>query len=154
MMMTNVTDEMVRERAYYIWEREGRPQGREAEHWHAAMEELTSEAAPVDLAVAVAQNGTVAETDPSPAVPANGAGAAVDAAPAEPRNETRKAAPRKVASAAKPSRKGRIKAIVAKAKDALDGETGAEAPPKPAEKKRKRPAKADTDAGTRSPQRS
>jgi hypothetical protein len=34
----------VRERAYYIWEREGRPQGRELQHWQAALRELTLEA--------------------------------------------------------------------------------------------------------------
>ncbi len=26
----------VRERAYFLWEREGRPEGRAAEHWQAA----------------------------------------------------------------------------------------------------------------------
>jgi hypothetical protein len=30
----------VRERAYFIWEREGRPEGRAADHWrHAAIED-------------------------------------------------------------------------------------------------------------------
>lgn len=38
-------DEKIRQRAYEIWEREGRPEGREAEHWHKAAEELGASAA-------------------------------------------------------------------------------------------------------------
>jgi hypothetical protein len=46
-MMTTIANEgQVRERAYYIWEREGRPQGRELQHWQAALRELTLEANP------------------------------------------------------------------------------------------------------------
>ncbi len=26
----------IRERAYFLWERDGRPEGRATEHWHAA----------------------------------------------------------------------------------------------------------------------
>lgn len=32
---------MIEKRAYEIWEAEGRPQGREADHWAAAERELT-----------------------------------------------------------------------------------------------------------------
>jgi Tfp pilus assembly protein FimV len=39
-MMTNVNEKMVRERAYYIWEREGRPAGKELDHWQTALIEL------------------------------------------------------------------------------------------------------------------
>ena len=42
-MMTIDNEGKVRERAYYIWEREGRPQGRELQHWQAALRELTLE---------------------------------------------------------------------------------------------------------------
>ena len=42
--MMTITEAAVRERAYYIWEREGRPQGRELQHWQAAVRELTLEA--------------------------------------------------------------------------------------------------------------
>jgi hypothetical protein len=35
-------DERIRQRAYEIWEREGRPEGREAEHWRMAVEELAA----------------------------------------------------------------------------------------------------------------
>jgi hypothetical protein len=34
------TDEQIRTRAYYIWEAEGRPQGRDWEYWLKAKEEL------------------------------------------------------------------------------------------------------------------
>jgi Protein of unknown function (DUF2934) len=42
--MMTITEAAVRERAYYIWEREGRPQGRELQHWQAAVRELSLEA--------------------------------------------------------------------------------------------------------------
>src|SRR5208282_4499721 len=45
MMTTNADEQKVRERAYHIWEREGRPQGREAEHWEKALRELAMEGA-------------------------------------------------------------------------------------------------------------
>jgi hypothetical protein len=37
--------DMVRERAHLIWEREGRPHGRESEHWAQAEHEIDNEAA-------------------------------------------------------------------------------------------------------------
>jgi hypothetical protein len=43
-MMRIDNEAAVRERAYYIWEREGRPQGRELQHWQAAVRELSLEA--------------------------------------------------------------------------------------------------------------
>lgn len=36
-------DERIRRRAYEIWEREGRPDGREAEHWRMARDEIATE---------------------------------------------------------------------------------------------------------------
>ncbi|HCJ29065.1 MAG TPA: DUF2934 domain-containing protein [Pseudomonas sp.] len=33
-------DERIRERAHQIWEAEGRPEGREAEHWARARDEI------------------------------------------------------------------------------------------------------------------
>ncbi|QCN96834.1 MULTISPECIES: DUF2934 domain-containing protein [Azospirillum] len=55
----------IRHRAYEIWEREGRPEGRRAEHWERACRELRDEderakeegAAPRDLARASADSG-------------------------------------------------------------------------------------------------
>jgi hypothetical protein len=45
--MTNPKDhqERLRQRAYELWEREGRPHGREAEHWKQAEAELGKAAA-------------------------------------------------------------------------------------------------------------
>ncbi|HLI12554.1 MAG TPA: DUF2934 domain-containing protein [Alphaproteobacteria bacterium] len=36
-------EEKIRERAYQIWEREGRPHGRDGLHWQKAEEEIASE---------------------------------------------------------------------------------------------------------------
>ena len=36
-------ESLIRERAKAIWEREGRPEGREQEHWDKAIEELKAE---------------------------------------------------------------------------------------------------------------
>lgn len=41
-------DDQIRRRAYQIWEREGRPEGREADHWRMAVEELSAQRAAVD----------------------------------------------------------------------------------------------------------
>jgi hypothetical protein len=37
-----VTDETIRVHAYHLWEREGRPHGRDQEYWHRAATELGS----------------------------------------------------------------------------------------------------------------
>ncbi|WP_353860736.1 DUF2934 domain-containing protein [Azospirillum formosense] len=55
----------IRHRAYAIWEQEGRPEGRRAEHWERACRELQEEderakekgAEPRDLAQASADTG-------------------------------------------------------------------------------------------------
>ncbi|WP_209768506.1 DUF2934 domain-containing protein [Azospirillum rugosum] len=36
-------DRLIRERAYLIWEREGRPEGRADAHWFQALRELQAE---------------------------------------------------------------------------------------------------------------
>lgn len=36
-------EERIRRRAYEIWEREGRPDGRDADHWRQAREEVLSD---------------------------------------------------------------------------------------------------------------
>jgi hypothetical protein len=36
-------EQRIRERAYYIWEREGHPVGRADAHWHAAKLELSTQ---------------------------------------------------------------------------------------------------------------
>jgi hypothetical protein len=42
-MAGGISEEAIRERAYRIWEREGRPQGRDQTHWLRAKDELESE---------------------------------------------------------------------------------------------------------------
>ena len=41
--MTTDLDEQIRRRAYEIWETQGRPHGRDEEHWQRAREEIGSE---------------------------------------------------------------------------------------------------------------
>ena len=43
--MGEISELTIRERAYQIWEREGRPHGRDFEHWVQAQVELVAEAA-------------------------------------------------------------------------------------------------------------
>ena len=38
MSKSSTYDERVRTRAYHLWEKAGRPQGRDSEFWHQAME--------------------------------------------------------------------------------------------------------------------
>lgn len=38
-------DQRIKERAHQIWESEGRPEGREHEHWQRARREIETEAA-------------------------------------------------------------------------------------------------------------
>lgn len=45
-----LSEQAVRERAYYIWEREGRPHGRDHEHWAMAERELFTAGMPSDVA--------------------------------------------------------------------------------------------------------
>jgi hypothetical protein len=53
-------EQRIRERAYQIWEREGKPQGRDAQHWQQAAAEVEAEAA-----VSVG----MADADPPPEEP-------------------------------------------------------------------------------------
>src|SRR4051812_18168837 len=46
--MPSEQTEKVRRRAYEIWEREGRPDGREAEHWRMGVMEIEREASGAD----------------------------------------------------------------------------------------------------------
>jgi hypothetical protein len=41
--MDSETERRIRERAYGIWQREGRPHGRAAEHWQQAVAEIEAE---------------------------------------------------------------------------------------------------------------
>lgn len=65
----------IRERAYEIWVREGRPHGRDAEHWQKAEAEIAAESGPADHAAAGSKPGTEAATAPTapPSVPSSNA---------------------------------------------------------------------------------
>ena len=39
---TDIAEESVRTAAYYIWEKEGRPDGEDLRHWYLAIAELSS----------------------------------------------------------------------------------------------------------------
>jgi hypothetical protein len=41
--MAYPTDEQIRERAYRIWEKFGKPEGRDEDFWHLAEQELLNE---------------------------------------------------------------------------------------------------------------
>jgi hypothetical protein len=40
-------DLWIRERAYWLWEEEGRPDGRELDHWYRASHEIAGQAAAI-----------------------------------------------------------------------------------------------------------
>jgi hypothetical protein len=42
-VMANPTDEQIRARAHELWEKAGKPEGREDEFWHLAEQELLNE---------------------------------------------------------------------------------------------------------------
>jgi hypothetical protein len=58
-----VPEVSIRERAYAIWEQEGRPEGRELDHWIRAIREVAEpfapSATPVKLAAPVAEKRMV-----------------------------------------------------------------------------------------------
>lgn len=58
----------IRERAYAIWEQEGRPAGREHQHWYQAACEM-GDSAPISLPgkKAAARSGTAAKSRPAKA---------------------------------------------------------------------------------------
>lgn len=44
--MADDRDELIRQRAYRLWEQQGRPHGRHEEHWHQASQEVGDELFP------------------------------------------------------------------------------------------------------------
>ena len=64
-------EKLVREKAYELWERAGRPDGRNDEFWHAAKQELETELAAVEEVGQsldpAAEAPPVAEGKPAPA---------------------------------------------------------------------------------------
>ena len=43
--VSDLLEERIRERAYYIWEANGRPSGRDKEFWHQACEAMATDPA-------------------------------------------------------------------------------------------------------------
>ena len=62
-MKMNDLEERIRERAYQIWEKEGRVHGRDEQHWHTAKLELTSALATPSATVI----GALEDADAAPA---------------------------------------------------------------------------------------
>jgi hypothetical protein len=68
-------EQRIRERAYDIWERDGRADGRAEEHWHAAKLELTGtrQSASSEEAIAVPAKPKGRRKAPAPVEAAKGA---------------------------------------------------------------------------------
>jgi hypothetical protein len=67
-MATIVSEALIAQRAYAIWEKQGRPHGRDREHWSQACEELNGRAVVSGKKVRKAPRAMVAESAPkSPA---------------------------------------------------------------------------------------
>lgn len=72
--MPGIDEAWVRKRAHEIWEAEGRPEGKDFDHWYAATEEFRGQAASVPAkkpaakkAAAEKPAATVSEAAPAPA---------------------------------------------------------------------------------------
>jgi len=130
-MITEGCEHHVRMRAYLIWEREGRPDGREEAHWLAAEREIASEVMTVEIApVEIASNGaatvlTVTVTEPS-TVTATEPSAMVT----EPANGK--------TSGSVLGSKARIEKAVMEAKAMAEGLESTESKPKPRKRKAKK----------------
>ncbi|BAK65710.1 hypothetical protein SLG_10350 [Sphingobium sp. SYK-6] len=76
--MSEDRDQTIKDRAYAIWEAEGRPDGRSQDHWLRAEQELDGDAAP---SFDAAQQAVAEQPEPSPE--------ASEATPAAPRRAGR-----------------------------------------------------------------
>jgi hypothetical protein len=82
-------DERIRQRAYEIWEREGRPHGRDDEHWRMAVDELAEESSGASVTQAVpaarvtgtAKPGGESAVEAQPEKPVSGGGDPLRPAP-------------------------------------------------------------------------
>jgi len=88
--MDTSRDEQLRQRAYMIWESEGRPEGMEAQHWARAERELVEEGAAAVPAAAASPPRRKASAAKAPVDPVATAPAKTKPASAAP-----KAAPRR-----------------------------------------------------------
>jgi Protein of unknown function (DUF2934). len=70
--MADNEDEWIRRRAYSLWEEEGRPSGKDAEHWERARQELAAfsagkpKRAPSRTSAAAAAKRSPASSEPAP----------------------------------------------------------------------------------------
>ncbi|MER8827705.1 DUF2934 domain-containing protein [Mesorhizobium sp. M0938] len=60
-------EERIRRRAHEIWEREGRPEGREREHWDRAVQEIEAEGSEAERGPVVPDPTVGAGSDPAQA---------------------------------------------------------------------------------------
>lgn len=70
-MAQAIPDQRIRERAYHIWEREGRPEGRALDHWQMARSELALEHPTDDMFAPdpIAETGLDYNPHPEPVEP-------------------------------------------------------------------------------------
>lgn len=67
--MESSREERIRQRAYEIWERDGRPHGRDAEHWQQAAAEIDAETAPAGAEAASEQQARPSPNPPEAPAP-------------------------------------------------------------------------------------
>ena len=75
-------DERIRRKAYHLWVEEGRPSGRDADHWERAREEIAREGSPEQRAPPAVQTEPVVTAAKPKAAPRK---AGAGRAPARPR---------------------------------------------------------------------
>lgn len=91
--MNGKRDEQIRSRAYAIWEREGRPHGRQEHHWHQAIREV--DAGSGDPEAPAASQETPAASAPVGKTAARTKAPATPKAPAKPKTPAKSKAPAK-----------------------------------------------------------
>jgi hypothetical protein len=64
--MTPQNDDDIAKRAYAIWQREGQPDGRDAEHWRMAQQELASEGTGGSSSAGVGDEAPAPRRKPTP----------------------------------------------------------------------------------------
>jgi hypothetical protein len=92
--MDENVERLIRDRAYDIWEEEGRPAGRDVEHWLRACQEIAAEqgVTPADDSTGSDTTGSGEAPAPKtrkPRAPKAAAAEADEAAPAKPRKSTK-----------------------------------------------------------------
>lgn len=118
----------IRDRAYAIWEREGRPKGKDRQHWEQATRELDAERDPGwDAARDPAHDPARQVEAPSEAPPgvSGGAGAAAPSAGMPPREAVGDSARKVVPASGK--RAAAERASGSSAKKSATGDTGSDA---------------------------